>query len=77
MKDNKYLISMQNKLKFTRDMIKLEKSIDASSDIEDDVFKKLPSYLKRIKKHLSSNEIDNNQDYKLYMKCKNLISYWN
>jgi CII-binding regulator of phage lambda lysogenization HflD len=76
MKNNKYLISMQNKLKFTKSMIKLERSINASSDVEDEVYKKLSSYLKRINKHLASDDIDNHQDYKLYMECKNLISYW-
>ena len=76
MKDNKYLISMQIKLRITRDMINLEKKINTSSNKEDEVFEKLSIYLKEIKKHLSSNEIDNNQDYKLYIECKKLISYW-
>jgi len=77
MKDNKYLISMRGKLLFTEKMIYVRQAVDCSSLIEDEVYEKLQHHLKRIDHHLSSNEIDNNKDYKLYMECKELISYWN
>lgn len=74
---NKYLMSMERKLNFTLGMIETEISIEAESDHERKVYKEIPKLLKQIKQHLSSDEIGNNADYELYMKCKSLISYWN
>jgi hypothetical protein len=76
MKDNKYLISMKSKLNFTMRMIAIESGIDATSEAEDKAYKKIPKLLKLIDKHLSSDDIDKNADYELYMQCKKLISYW-
>jgi len=76
MKDNKYLIMIRDKLIFTKKMIRINQSVGVSSSIEDEVYKKIPAFLKKIKHNLSSDLSSNSDDYKLYMECKELISYW-
>lgn len=76
MKNNRYLISILEKMESAKKFIKMRQSTDSNSFLDDESYSAFSYLIVEVNKHLSDDCYCNSDDYRLYMTCKRAYMKW-